>query len=73
MISPEEQQLRDRFFNVSLEATLPLQPGPEGSTLVYWDAQNDLVVPTGAKPPSEPGGIDRRLPDAYGASPTEAR
>jgi hypothetical protein len=32
MISPEQQQLRDRFFNVLLEATLPLQPGPEGST-----------------------------------------
>jgi hypothetical protein len=31
-ISSEEQQLRDRFFKVLLEATLPLQPGPEGST-----------------------------------------
>ena len=26
--SPEEQQLRDCFFKVLLEATLPLQPGP---------------------------------------------
>jgi hypothetical protein len=31
-ISPEEQQLRDRFFKVLLEATLPLQPEPESST-----------------------------------------
>jgi hypothetical protein len=30
-ISPEEQQLRDRFFKVLLEATLPLQPGPDCS------------------------------------------
>jgi hypothetical protein len=30
-IVPEEQQLRDRFFKVLLEATLPLQPGPECS------------------------------------------
>jgi hypothetical protein len=30
-ISPEEQQLRDRFFKVLLEATVPLQPGPECS------------------------------------------
>jgi hypothetical protein len=30
--SPEEQQLRDHFFKVLLEATLPLQPGPECST-----------------------------------------
>jgi hypothetical protein len=31
-LSPEEQQLRDRFFKVLLEATLPLQPEPECST-----------------------------------------
>jgi len=30
-VSPEEQQLRDRFFKVLLEATLPLQPGPDCS------------------------------------------
>ena len=30
-LSPEEQQLRDRFFEVLLEATLPLQPGPDCS------------------------------------------
>ena len=30
-ISLEEQQLRDRFFKVLLDATLPLQPGPECS------------------------------------------
>ena len=29
--SGEEQQLRDRFFKVLLEATLPLQPEPECS------------------------------------------
>ena len=26
-LSPEGQQLRDRFFKVLLEASLPLQPG----------------------------------------------
>jgi hypothetical protein len=31
-ISSEEQQLRDRFFKVLQEATLPLQPAPECST-----------------------------------------
>jgi hypothetical protein len=31
-VSPEEPQLRDHFFKVLLEATLPLQPGPECST-----------------------------------------
>jgi len=30
-ISPEEQQLRDRFFKGLLDATLPLQPEPECS------------------------------------------
>jgi hypothetical protein len=30
-IPPEEQQLRDRFFKVLLEANVPLQPGPECS------------------------------------------
>jgi hypothetical protein len=31
MLSHEGQQLRDRFFKVLLEATLPLQPGPDCS------------------------------------------
>jgi hypothetical protein len=30
-LSAEEQQLRARFFKVLLEATLPLQPGPDCS------------------------------------------
>jgi hypothetical protein len=30
-VSPEEQQLRERFFKVLVEATLPLQPGPDCS------------------------------------------
>jgi hypothetical protein len=28
-ISPEDQQLRERFLRVLIEATLPLQPGPD--------------------------------------------
>jgi hypothetical protein len=28
-LSPEERELRDRFFKVLLGATLPLQPGPD--------------------------------------------
>jgi hypothetical protein len=28
-MSPEEQMLRDRFFKVLLEATYPLQNGPD--------------------------------------------
>ncbi len=31
-LSPEEQQLRDGYFKVLLEAALPLEPGPECST-----------------------------------------
>jgi len=31
-ISSEEEQLRDRFFKILLEVTLPLQPDPECST-----------------------------------------
>ncbi len=30
-LSGEEQELRDRFFTVLLEATMPLQPGPDCS------------------------------------------
>jgi hypothetical protein len=30
-VFPEELQLRDRFFKVLLEASLPLQPGPDCS------------------------------------------
>jgi len=30
-VAPEEQQLRYRFFKVLLDATLPLQPGPDCS------------------------------------------
>jgi hypothetical protein len=46
-ISPGEQQLRDHFFKVLLEATLPLQPGPEASTWSIGMSRTTL--------PSQPG------------------
>ncbi len=45
-LSAEEQQLRARFFNVLLEATLPLQPGPDCSN---WSI--GMPAPTLSFPP----------------------
>jgi hypothetical protein len=43
-LSPEEEQLRDRFFKVLLEASLPLQPGadPEVTLEALIDASGML-------------------------------
>ena len=46
-ISSEEQQLRDRFFKVLLEATLPLQPGPECSTWSVGMPRTTFPLPPG--------------------------
>jgi hypothetical protein len=45
--SPEEQQLRDRFFNVLLEASLPLQPEPECSNWSVGMQRTTLPLPPG--------------------------
>jgi hypothetical protein len=46
-ISPEEEQLRDRFFKVLLEATMPLQPGPECSTWSIGMPRGTFPLPPG--------------------------
>jgi hypothetical protein len=46
-ISSEEQQLRDRFFKVLLEATVSLQPGPEGSNWSIGMPRETLSLPPG--------------------------
>jgi hypothetical protein len=46
-IFSEEQQLRDRFFKVLLEATLPLQPGPDCSNWSIGMPQTTLSFPPG--------------------------
>jgi hypothetical protein len=43
----EEQQLRDRFFKVLLEATLPLQPGPDCSNWSIGMPPPTLLLPPG--------------------------
>ncbi len=45
-LSAEEQQLRARFFEALLEATLPLQPGPDCSN---WSI--GMPRPTFSLPP----------------------
>jgi hypothetical protein len=44
-LSPAEEELRDRFFKVLLEATLPLQPGadPEVTLEALLDATQMLT------------------------------
>jgi hypothetical protein len=46
-IPPEGRQLRDRFFKVLLEATLPLPPGPECSNWSIGMPQTNLSFPPG--------------------------
>jgi hypothetical protein len=43
----EEQQLRDRFFKVLLEATWPLQPRPDCSTWSIGMPEPTLLLPAG--------------------------
>lgn len=43
----EEQQLRARFFKVLLEATLPLQPGPDCSNWSIGMPEPILLLPMG--------------------------
>jgi len=43
----EEQQLRGRFFKVLLEATLPLQPGPDSSNWSIGMPEPILLLPPG--------------------------
>ena len=45
--SPEKPQLRDHFFKVLLEATLPLQPDPECSTWSIGMPRTTLPLPPG--------------------------
>ena len=44
-ISAEEQQLRDRFFKVLLEATLPLHPRPDCSNWSIGMPKTTLSLP----------------------------
>ena len=46
-MTAEEQQLRDRFFKVLLEATLPLQPGPDCSNWSIGMPEPTLLLPPG--------------------------
>jgi hypothetical protein len=46
-LTAEDQQLRDRCFKVLLEATLPLQPGPDCSNWSIGMAKTTLSLPTG--------------------------
>jgi hypothetical protein len=43
-LSPEEQQLRDRYFQILMQAVLPLQPGadPEVTLEALIDASQML-------------------------------
>ena len=43
----EEQQLRAHFFKVLLEATLPLQPGPDCSNWSIGMPEPILLLPPG--------------------------
>jgi hypothetical protein len=43
----EEQQLRTRFFKVLLEATMPLQPGPDCSNWSIGMPKTTLSLSTG--------------------------
>jgi len=43
----EEQQLRARFFNVLLEASLPLLPGPDCSNWSIGMPEPTLLLPAG--------------------------
>ena len=43
----EGQQLRDRFFKVLLEASLPLQPGPDCSNWSIGMPAPTLLLPAG--------------------------
>jgi hypothetical protein len=47
MTSPEQQELRDRFFKVLLEAAVPLEPGPEGSTWSIGMPRTTFPFPPG--------------------------
>ena len=44
-LTAEEQQLRARFFKVLLEATLPLQPGPDCSNWSIGMPETTLSLP----------------------------
>ena len=46
-LSAEEQQLRAHFFKVLLEATLPLQPGPDCSNWSIGMPPPTLLLPQG--------------------------
>jgi len=46
-LTSEEQQLRARFFNVLLEASLPLQPGPDCSNWSIGMPEPILLLPPG--------------------------
>ena len=46
-LTAEEQQLRARFLKVLLEATLPLQPGPECSNWSIGMPEPELLLPPG--------------------------
>ena len=46
-LSAAEDQLRDRFFKVLLEATLPLEPGPDCSNWSIGMPEPILLIPPG--------------------------
>ena len=46
-LTSEEQQLRARFLKVLLEASLPLQPGPDCSNWSIGMPEPTLLLPAG--------------------------
>ena len=46
-LTAEERQLRARFFKVLLEATLPLQPGPDCSNWSIGMPHPNSLLPSG--------------------------